>query len=194
MAPGWFAQENFLQADLCHALRADLQNLQQAGALKQAGIGRGDGHRRAPAIRTDQTYWLDGGSPAQAQLLAQMENLRQQINRALFLGLDSYEAHYASYQPGGFYKKHLDSFKGERNRILSTVLYLTPDWRAEEGGHLVIYDPQDHDRVCARVLPAQGTLACFLSEEIPHEVLPPTRERVSIAGWFRTRGNDIMIS
>jgi SM-20-related protein len=25
----------------------------------------------------------------------------------------------------------------------------------------------------------------FLSERIPHEVLPATRDRYSIAGWFR---------
>lgn len=29
----------------------------------------------------------------------------------------------------------------------------------------------------------------FLSEEFPHEVLPASRERYSIAGWFRVNGN-----
>lgn len=56
------------------------------------------------------------------------------------------------------------------------------------------YDPADQDREIGRVLPRQGTLACFLSEDIPHEVLPPARERVSIAGWFRAGSNDIMNS
>jgi SM-20-related protein len=28
---------------------------------------------------------------------------------------------------------------------------------------------------------------CFLSERFEHEVLPATRERLSIAGWFRRR-------
>jgi SM-20-related protein len=189
---GWFAQENFIPPALCQDLCVDLKMLQRQGSFQQAGIGRGPDHRPATHIRTDQTYWLDGRSPAQKALLQQMDELRLLINRTLFMGLHDYEAHYASYQAGGFYKKHLDSFKGRRNRILSTVLYLTPAWREEDEGHLVIYDAQDQDRELARVLPAQGTLACFLSEEIPHEVLPPRRERISIAGWFRVPGSDII--
>lgn len=143
-------------------------------------------------IRTDQTYWLSGEAPAQAACLTLMDELRQQLNRTLYLCLHVYEAHYAAYQKGGFYKKHIDSFKGQRNRIVSTVLYLTPGWRDSDQGHLVLYDAHDQDREIGRVLPRQGTLVCFLSEDIPHEVLPPARERVSIAGWFRGQGSDIM--
>lgn len=189
---GWFAQENFLDSSLCESLVADLKLRQKSGAMKQAGIGRGGGHIHAGDIRTDQTYWLSGESPAQATCLALMNELRRQLNQTLYLGLDFYEAHYAAYQAGGFYKKHLDSFKGKRNRIVSTVLYLTPGWQERDQGHLVLYDAIDHDREIGRVLPRQGTLVCFLSEDIPHEVLPPTRERVSIAGWFRERGSDII--
>ena len=35
------------------------------------------------------------------------------------------------------------------------------------------------------VRPEFGTLAVFLSEDIPHEVIPARRERFSIAGWHR---------
>lgn len=189
---GWFTRDHFLDAALAQALCADFLNLQQAGALQQAGIGRGHQHQHAGDIRTDHTYWLDGSTPAQAQFLHIMDALRQDINRTLFMGLHDYEAHYASYQAGGFYKKHLDSFKGRKNRLLSTVLYLTPGWRAEDQGHLVLYDAHDHEREIGRVLPRAGTLACFLSEDIPHEVLPPLRERISIAGWFRGPGSDII--
>lgn len=193
-ASGWFAQENFLNRDVCAALVADLKARQLTGQMCAAAVGRGGDRVLADHIRTDQTYWLDGETPAQAQLLSLMDGLRQQLNRALYLGLNNYEAHYAAYQAGGFYKKHLDSFKGKRNRIVSTVLYLTPDWQEHDQGHLVLYDPADQDREIGRVLPRQGTLACFLSEDIPHEVLPPARERVSIAGWFRVGSNDIMNS
>lgn len=193
-ASGWFAQENFLNRDVCAALVADLKARQLTGQMCAAAVGRGGDRVLADHIRTDQTYWLDGETPAQAQLLSLMDGLRQQLNRALYLGLNNYEAHYAAYQAGGFYKKHLDSFKGKRNRIVSTVLYLTPDWQEHDQGHLVLYDPADQDREIGRILPRQGTLACFLSEDIPHEVLPPARERVSIAGWFRAGSNDIMNS
>lgn len=189
---GWFAQDNFLSADLCQELITDFKNLQSQGLLQQAAVGRG-GHRiLAQDVRTDHTFWLTGETPAQAQCLNLMDQVRQQLNRELFLGLSDYEAHYACYQAGGFYKKHFDSFKGGRNRIVSTVLYLTPGWREEEGGHLIIYDSAEHDRERARISPVVGTLACFMSEDIPHEVLPPKRERISIAGWFRVTGGDIL--
>lgn len=162
--------------------------------MKNAGIGRGGGHIHAGDIRTDQTYWLSGDAPAQAAFLSLMEELRLKLNRIGYLGLHGYEAHYAAYQAGGFYKKHLDSFKGKRNRLVSTVLYLTPGWRESDQGHLVLYDAVDPELEIGRVLPRQGTLACFLSEDIPHEVLPPARERVSIAGWFRGQAGDIINS
>ncbi len=38
------------------------------------------------------------------------------------------------------------------------------------------------------MLPQLGTLAVFLSANLPHEVLPATRERLSLTGWFRRRG------
>jgi SM-20-related protein len=35
--------------------------------------------------------------------------------------------------------------------------------------------------------PEGGTLVLFMSEDTPHEAKKATRERWSIAGWFRTR-------
>ena len=37
------------------------------------------------------------------------------------------------------------------------------------------------------VLPVAGTLVCFLSDRFDHEVLPATRERLALTGWFRRR-------
>ena len=56
------------------------------------------------------------------------------LNRALFLGLRSFEAQLAFTPTGGFYKRHLDSFAGARNRIVSLVAYLDADWHPEDGG------------------------------------------------------------
>lgn len=84
-----------------------------------------------------------------------------------------------------FIKNISDSLTGTRNRIISSVSYLTPHWREEDGGHLVLYDPAAPDREITRILPCAGTLVLFMSEEIPHEVLPPQRARASIAGWYR---------
>lgn len=37
------------------------------------------------------------------------------------------------------------------------------------------------------VLPQAGTLMVFMSAQWPHEVLPATRDRLSITGWFLRR-------
>lgn len=52
---------------------------------------------------------------------------------------------------------------------------------------LYLSDGREHD-----VLPQAGTLALFLSGDMPHEVLPATRERRSLTGWFRRRGTDVL--
>lgn len=106
------------------------------------------------------------------------------LNRRLFLGLFSFESHFAHYSPGDFYKKHYDAFRGGANRILSIVVYLNHGWQPDDGGELVLY-LDDKDREGIKVTPSFGSVAIFLSEEFPHEVLPATRDRYSIAGWFR---------
>lgn len=112
------------------------------------------------------------------------EQLRQYLNRELYLGLFDFECHYAHYPQGAFYKKHYDAFQGSSNRRLSTVLYLNPNWLPEDGGELILYT-NDGDTVLETVLPKFGNMVIFLSEEFPHEVLPTNRSRYSLTGWFR---------
>ncbi|WP_027328804.1 2OG-Fe(II) oxygenase [Marinimicrobium agarilyticum] len=156
--------------------------------FKPAGIGRQDDFQVNRFVRSDEICWLNGESPAAAGFLAWMDALREGLNRRLFLGLFDYEAHYASYPAGAFYKKHVDAFKGRSNRVLSTVFYLNPQWQPSDGGELVIYDEKDESEI-KRVLPEYGKLVIFLSEVFPHEVLPAKRERNSIAGWFRVNNS-----
>jgi SM-20-related protein len=149
-----------------------------------AGIGRHVDHAVNQAIRGDHICWLTPEEKASAEYLALMEQTRLALNEALFLGLFSYEAHYACYPAGAFYRQHRDAFKGSRNRVLSTVFYLNRDWPQQAGGQLVLY-ADDGETSVETVLPLFNRLVIFLSEEYPHEVLPADRSRYSIAGWFR---------
>lgn len=182
---GWFAGERFIDASLCQALHDELRQLSANQALSEAGIGRGDQHQLRRDIRGDAILWLDRESQAQRHYLALMAELQQQINRALYLGLFEFEAHFAEYPPGAFYKRHVDSFQGRANRIVSTVLYLNPDWPADGGGEMAIYAEDDETQEVARIRPEAGTFMCFLSDRVPHAVLPTRHPRASIAGWFR---------
>jgi SM-20-related protein len=157
-----------------------------ADAFKAAGIGRLHAHQRDASIRSDAIRWLEPERDPDAAYVDTMEGLRVALNRELFLGLFDYECHYARYEPGAFYRRHVDAFAGQKNRVLSTVLYLNRDWREGEGGELLIYE-RDAAVPLERVLPHYNRLIVFLSERFPHEVLPATRARHSIAGWFRVR-------
>lgn len=172
-----------LPSGLAYSLLQQVTSMREA-QFKSAGIGREQDHALNTFVRTDQICWIDGSSDAGREWLAWSAALQTYLNRRLFLGLFSFESHFAHYGPGDFYKKHVDAFKGEANRVLTVVVYLNPDWVLEDGGELVLYLDDSADN-SIKVLPGLGTIVTFLSEEFPHEVLPAARDRYSIAGWFR---------
>lgn len=161
--------------------------------FSRAGVGRSSDHVHNPFVRRDRIRWIDGSAGVEQQWLAWSGRLQTFLNRQLFLGLFSFESHFAHYQPGDFYKKHVDAFRPDgtmrgARRVLSLVTYLNPGWQLADGGELAIYDDAG-EQVVHRVLPAYGTVVVFLSTEVAHEVLPAARDRYSIAGWFRVNGN-----
>ncbi|WP_444939009.1 2OG-Fe(II) oxygenase [Microbulbifer sp. JMSA002] len=149
-----------------------------------AGVGRGDDYLRNEFVRTDEICWITGESATGRDWFSWAGQLQVYLNRHLFLGLFSFESHFAHYRPGDYYKRHYDAFRGEANRVLSLVVYLNPGWSTADAGELVLYK-DEQDRVGTKVTPLMGTVVTFLSEEFPHEVLPANRDRYSIAGWFR---------
>jgi SM-20-related protein len=177
--------QNFPPPPATTALRAELLALRDAGLLRAAAIGRESSRAQREDIRGDRTLWLDDprcGEAAAAHLQA-LDALRTQLNRSLFLGLRSLEAHYALYPPGAGYARHRDRFRDDDARVVSLVSYLNENWHASDGGALRLHATDGN----VDVLPYGETTVCFLSE-IEHEVLPATRGRMSIAAWFRRDG------
>ncbi len=179
----------YLAASDAAALREEAIARDRAGRFRPARVGRAGGAARVLAIRGDDILWLDHDdpSPAVRRALAALEALRAALNEALFLGLVELEAHLAVYPPGAGYGVHLDRFRDDDARVVSVVLYLNDAWRPEDGGCLRLYlggaeSPPVHD-----VAPHAGTLAVFLADRFPHEVLPARRARYSLTGWFRRR-------
>jgi SM-20-related protein len=69
------------------------------------------------------------------------------------------------------------------------VLYLNRAWRETDGGAVRMYvgeaaGPSERESH-VDIAPHAGTLVLFLSADFEHEVLPASRERMSVAGWFR---------
>lgn len=180
---GYSIRTDALPEALAHSLCCHQQTM-AAEKFKNAGIGRGDEYLENELVRTDEICWITDETDAEKYWLDWSSSLQNYLNRRLFLGLFSFESHFSHYGSGDYYKRHVDAFKGEANRILSVVAYLNQDWRSTDGGELVLYK-DEYDKSGVKVVPLLGTLVTFLSEEFPHEVLPAHRDRHSIAGWFR---------
>jgi len=183
--PGWTQQSVFLPLALTEALAEECRARAAAGELTPAAIGRGEQQLVTESVRGDYTSWLEPGQCASGDAyLTLMESLRLLLNRELFLGLEELECHFALYPPGAFYQRHLDRFRDDDSRTVTVVLYLNEEWQPDEGGELRLYLPDGRAR---DLMPLGGSLACFMSADFPHEVLPATRERLSLTGWFRRR-------
>lgn len=179
---GYVFLTDLVPAHISQVLLEKIQST-QAHELKAASIGRGVEQQLNPDIRRDRIQWLEEHNEPDGQYLELMTQLKNGLNRRLFMGLFDYESHYAVYQPGAFYKKHVDALKGSQNRILTTVFFLNPHWKEADCGELIIYDEQDNE--LERIAPKMGHFVIFLSERFPHEVRQTLAQRNSIAGWFR---------
>ncbi|ADZ90903.1 2OG-Fe(II) oxygenase [Marinomonas mediterranea] len=185
---GWCIVDGFFKQEFIDALAQDAKSI-NPDQMKQAGIGRSSDHQVALNARRDRIQWIEPDSPVRKQFLEAMEALRVALNRKLILGLWDYEAHFARYEGGAFYEKHVDAFQGRSNRVLSTVLYLNDEWEERAGGEFVLYDEHQQELEIGRYMPSKGRFAIFLSEAFPHEVLPAAKTRYSVAGWFRINNN-----
>ena len=178
---GYGVLDHFLSEEEIEALNKSLETHYKAQEFKQAGISKDQSIVKA--IRGDEILWLEKetANPIEAIFLQRLEQFMEYLNQTCYLGLRSYEIHYASYPIGAFYKIHLDKFRNDSGRILSFICYLNQDWKEDNGGELVLHLP-DRKEV---ILPLGGRLAVFESDKIEHEVLPATRERRSLTGWLR---------
>ncbi|MCG9731967.1 2OG-Fe(II) oxygenase [Shewanella sp. Isolate13] len=179
---GYIVLPDTLPPSVCEQLLLSSKNATWDD-FRPAAIGRGGEQQLVESIRSDQIRWLSEQRPADKLYLDLMTQLREGMNKRLFMGLFDFESHYAIYEPGAFYQKHSDVLQGSRNRILTSVLFLNHDWKAEHGGELIVYD--ENDNKLETISPNFGKWVVFLSERFPHEVLRTEVNRYSIAGWFR---------
>ena len=184
-AQGWAVSNDFLPPDAVSALADEARGLWAADRFRQAAVGGGSGHAVRLDIRGDRITWLDEHSltPIQARYWAEIEALRGVLNRELFLGLESFEAHLAVYPPGAFYQRHLDRPATSDTRVISCSLYLNTGWRVEHGGQFRLYLAEGH----VDIPPCVGAFVVFRSDTVFHEVLPATQHRFSLTGWYKKR-------
>ncbi len=178
--------DDFLQPDIVAGLRNNIQGLFQSGDLKSAGLGNKDVHHKNKQIRGDKIKWLEEKSEDQFEVafLTKIADFVTYLNKTCYTSINQFESHYASYEQNSFYKRHLDQFKNDKGRKFSLVFYLNQDWQKEDGGILSLYPK---DKAQKDISPMGGRMVFFRSDEMEHEVHPSfTRDRISIAGWFKS--------
>lgn len=173
----------FISDKLAEQLKNNILALANTHKLKDAGTSNNlivvD-----KEVRSDKIFWLDKKhqNVFETQFLELIESFIKELNSTCFTGITDYEFHYALYDTGSFYTKHLDQFKNNDGRKYTIILYLNNDWQKDDGGELCIHHQNKNDQIIA---PIGGTCVFFQSNEMLHEVLLTHQPRMSITGWLK---------
>ena len=185
LAKGYVVVEDILDADTARAARREAKSLDEC--LKptlQALTG----------TRSDRVGWFGAadlatkGCPTLARLARLQRGVAAAINaegrwrETLTVPASSM---LSCYGAGGRYRKHTDNSRGADGvcgnaRALTCICYLNPDWAAEDGGALRIYEKSGGT---VDVTPAAGTVVVFDSF-LEHEVLEARRDRYALTFWI----------
>lgn len=175
---GWYTQSNALPECLVDNLIKECHSR----TMLKAGVGHGVSKTINENIRADNISWIANNetSSSVVEYLNFVKSLQNDINRAFYLGLNDFESHFAQYPKGSFYKPHLDKFKKDGKRVVTLITYLNKSWQKGDGGELCLH-LENEKKV---IEPYAGTIVCFLSDKILHEVMLANKERIAITGWF----------
>ena len=175
---------DFLQEDLSSHLKENLLLLLVEKQFNVAGIGNNSNFITNKFIRSDRIYWLDRkhNNVHENNFFDLMDAFVKYLNETCYTGITGYEFHYAYYEIGSFYKRHLDQFKDNQSRAYSMIMYLNNNWMPLDGGQLCIYH-QDHNQI---IDPTNGKCVFFKSSDLEHEVFLSHQPRMSITGWLKT--------
>lgn len=135
------------------------------------------------SVRSDVIYWLDRkhNTTHENDFFDLVDAFVNHLNNSCYTGITGYEFHYALYEKGTFYKKHMDQFRNNESRKYSMIMYLNEGWQVGDGGELNIHHA---DRVQS-ISPVNGKSVFFKSNELEHEVLMAHKPRMSITGWLK---------
>jgi SM-20-related protein len=193
---GWAVSDTVFPKELALSLQSYANTCWINGGFHPAAIGRAHQQQHKTALRGDTIAWIneDISVPALAALQAWLDRFQQQLNHQFFLGLKRREMHFARYEPGSRYVRHIDQHRNSGHRKISLVVYLNADWDVQDGGELCIYHPEDRTLEMARVLPLLARIVVFRSDTIEHEVHLGRQTRWSLTGWFRSDDPIAMIA
>lgn len=173
----WFAEDELV------CLRKSLLQHYENKDFHLAGIGNKETLQTVMSIRNDQVYWIDPeiANTCEKTFLKKMNDFVLYLNRTCYAGIATFEFHYAVYEKGSFFLKHIDRFKNDHRRKFSVACYITESWNPGDGGELLMYA---NDTVTT-IEPLPGRMV-FFDSELPHEVPVSQKQRLSLTGWMKT--------
>lgn len=183
--------EDFLDADACVALQADLR---QAGGVPATLLAREGADAVQPQVRRTTRAAIPPETRERVTRLL-MER-KETIERHFGLSLGSCEEpQFLRYGPGDFFVAHQDGntplvYDDSRFRKISAVIFLStpsehPAPDTYGGGSFVFHGPFTDPEWRLPLAPPPGTLVAFRAETT-HEVMPVTHgERITIVSWYR---------
>lgn len=175
--------EVFLTDKLATALQQNLLRLNRDSRLINANIGNAIIKDKSQKIRGDKTCWLDNKSKndAEIEFLDIIRQFMVHLNKTCFTGINACEFHYALYEEGTSYNRHIDQLRNNYNRKFSMISYLNDNWEESNGGQLIIHNTEE----AQQILPNIRKTIFFQSDVIEHEVAVANRPRMSITGWLK---------
>ena len=185
LARGYVVVEDVLDATAARAARQEAESC---------------GERLKPTLqaltgtRSDRVGWFGAdelaanGCPTLARLARLQRGIAAAINadgrwrETLTVPASSM---LSCYGAGGRYRRHTDNSRGADGvcgnaRALTCICYLNPDWAAEDGGALCIYDERGGT---VEIVPTAGRVVVFDSF-LGHEVLEARRDRYALTFWI----------
>jgi len=175
--------DNFLGSLLAGHLADNLTSLHADHRLSAAGTGNSTNLLQDLTVRSDKIFWLDRkhDDAHETAFFDLMDRFVLHLNSTCYTGITGYEFHYALYETGSFYKKHLDQFRNNTSRKYSMIMYLNADWQTGDGGELRVHNGDEQQTIT----PLMGKSVFFKSNELEHEVLMANKPRMSITGWLK---------
>lgn len=177
--------DDVLPRELIDRARDELAALDAAGGLRteaHAPCNPGECSLDLMLWESGSVRRAEASHPALLTCVRQLWNLPSVLGPALGLQLRvPQNVLLASYPPGAFYRRHMDSYDGKDiPRMLTVLLYF--GWEPQRGGALRAYlgpgagTPRD-------IEPVPGRLTVFYAQEVEHEVLPSEGQRYALTLW-----------
>lgn len=182
---GLFTCDGFFDHKYIVELQNYCESLQKDNAFRQSAIGKKSIESKNIAIRSDSIFWIENFSGPMESIGKWLGSLADVLKLHFRQPISQIESHFSNYPPGSHYDKHKDNTSGEHQRLFTFIIYLNLNWKTGDGGELVIYQPDNPDRILKTVAPKAGTFVLFRSDLFAHEVRTANAHRSTFTGWLR---------